>query len=298
MNKTDIQWCDFSSNPIKAIRKSDGKKGWWCSHTSPGCERCYAETINNRFGNQVDYKAQNQNQIEFYLDEKELAQFAKVPAGKKVFVEDMSDLFHEGISDEMITRVLHNIRESKGIFQLLTKRIGRAKEVLTNYYWTMGRSRPYQNLWLGCSVEDQQRADERIPLLLQTPAAVRFISAEPLLGPIDLRLQKDHVLKLDWVIIGGESGSKARPCNIEWIRSIVRQCQDARVAVFVKQLGSQPYSMWGNTPSFLRRYSKENSAAILKDHTTICNNFESLGHSKGGDIKEFPKDLQLREFPL
>jgi protein gp37 len=144
--------------------------------------------------------------------------------------------------------------------------------------WLNGH--PPANVWLGVSVEDQIRANERIPLLLQTPAAVRFLSCEPLLGPVDLGSFYNHWIRLetlpriDWVIVGGESGPKARPCNIEWVRNLVSQCQRILVPVFVKQLGA---SVWlDDTPDFER--------ALLKDR-------------KGGDWTEWPEDLRIREFP-
>lgn len=319
MNKTKIEWADYSSNPIRAIRKSDGKKGWWCSHTSPGCEHCYAETINNRFGNQVDYKAQNQNQIEFFLDEKELAKFAKVPAGKKVFVEDMADLFHEGIPDEMIWKVFRAMAHApQVIFQVLTKRAERMMGLVPKIRGALPDR--LNRVWLGVSCEDQKTADERIPLLLQTPAAVRFISAEPLLGPIDLRkwTLAEHGRRqigaqpgMHWVIVGGESGPHARPCNIEWIRSIVKQCRAAGVPVFCKQLGAniicrndngfdgiEPYE-WPDIFGFekvapwiehdIYGFREEYQGADVRVH---------LSNRKGGDPVEWPDDLRVREFPV
>jgi len=147
---------------------------------------------------------------------------------------------------------------------------------------------PLPNVWLGVSVEDQQRADERIPLLLKTPASVRFLSCEPLLGPVELRDEdwttKDYLRgtehlqgsskalpgKIDWVIVGGESGPGARPTNLDWIRSIVEQCRAANVPCFVKQAGARP----------------------VDDGVRI-----RLADRKGGDLEELPADLRIREFP-
>jgi protein gp37 len=157
---------------------------------------------------------------------------------------------------------------------------------------------PLPNCWKGVSVEDQRRADERIPLLLDTPAAVRWVSYEPALGPVDF----EHVAhencnprhyyaslsgyvidgdqsdtdKISWVVIGGESGTGARPFNIEWARSIIAQCQEAGVPVFMKQLGAKPYAEGGEGRQ-LQLY--------LRDR-------------KGGDITEFPPDLRVREYPI
>jgi protein gp37 len=147
---------------------------------------------------------------------------------------------------------------------------------------------PLKNVWLGVSCEDQTRADERIPDLLATPAAVRFISAEPLLAPIELfnwshrkEMSKwlGKSLPIDWIIVGGESGPGARPMDIGWARSIVKQCKAAGIACFVKQLGAAPKKRWSEDP-------REGLAAIkLKD-------------SKGGDWNEWPEDLRIREMPM
>ncbi len=148
---------------------------------------------------------------------------------------------------------------------------------------------PLPNVWLGVSCEDQKTADERIPILLDTPAAVRWVSAEPLLGPVDLT----HYLhtrylhggpyheteRLDWAVVGGESGPGTRPCDISWIRSIVNQCEAAGTAVFVKQLGSKP------------RYQRQELGSSVENVT------RKLQNKKGGDISEFPIDLRIREFP-
>lgn len=141
------------------------------------------------------------------------------------------------------------------------------------------------NIWLGTSVENQAMADKRIPELLKIPAKVRFLSCEPLLGGVDFKavnaLEKVGGWKnypvgggIHWVIVGGESGANARPCNIEWIRSIVARCQAAGVACFVKQLGADPVPQ-------------------VDDPFTLL----SLKDKKGGDISEWPEDLRVREFP-
>lgn len=156
------------------------------------------------------------------------------------------------------------------------------------------RGRTRHNLWLGTSVENQAAANERIPHLLRTPAAVRFLSVEPLLGLIDfvevpvgmfgpLRPfggTSDDTPRIDWVIIGGESGPGARPCNVEWVRSIVGQCKAAAVACFVKQLGASVHK---------RSIISGNPVEPLYPLT--------LRDRKGGDIDEWPFDLRIREFP-
>jgi protein gp37 len=180
---------------------------------------------------------------------------------RKVFVNSMSDLFHEDVPDAFIDRVFAVMALApQHTFQILTKRAERMREYMSGRRTRRGDravrpherrapriakgsySWPLPNVWLGVSVENQHFADERIPLLLQTPAAVRFISAEPLLGPVDLAHWLDDIpsgsRRLDWVIVGGESGPGARPFDLAWARSIVQQCQAAGVPVFVKQLGA------------------------------------------------------------
>jgi hypothetical protein len=171
---------------------------------------------------------------------------------------------------------------------------------------------PLPKVWLGTSVEDQATADERIPLLLQTPAAVRFVSYEPALGPVDFaHLQPERMVevdalggthgvvrphrgtsaRLDWVIVGGESGPGARPFNIAWARSTVAQCRAAAVPVFVKQFGGRPYlheqtSFHHEGPGFSAHIES------LEIKTTV-----TLRDRKGGDMAEWPEDLRVREFP-
>ena len=140
---------------------------------------------------------------------------------------------------------------------------------------SFGRMRlPAPNIWIGASMENQEAVDQRMPDLLGTKASVRFVSAEPLLGPIDLGpIHLPGVPHLDWVIVGGESGPKARPCNLEWIESLVEQCRAARVAPFVKQVGAKPVDGTGD-----KAYKPP------KDH-------------KGGEISEWSPSIQVREFP-
>jgi protein gp37 len=185
-------------------------------------------------------------------------------------------------------------------FQILTKRAERMLIAAKDLKFS-------ENVWLGVSCEDQKTADERIPLLLQTPAAVRFVSAEPLLGPIDLhRYLSGHeengvVLgrpagacvgwtpSLDWAICGGESGPGARPFDIAWARAAIKQCQDAGAPVFMKQLGSRPYSI--EQDDFFRWWAVEDHGKKPLPY------FARLKDKKGGDPAEWPEDLRVREFP-
>lgn len=163
--------------------------------------------------------------------------------------------------------------------------------------------KPPSNVWIGTSVEDQPRADERIPELLKIPAAVRFLSVEPLLSPVDLNfigiapkeLTDGSYLPVSylihWVIVGGESGPGARPCNLEWIRDIVRQCHAADVPCFVKQLGAN--AVMRESGCFVSEFSDAVAAAIARQPVVSCE----LKHPKGGDPAEWPEDLRVRQFP-
>lgn len=183
-----------------------------------------------------------------------------------------------------------------------------------------GRMWPLSNVWLGVSVENQHFANERIPLLLQTPAAIRFISAEPLLGSVDLSqirvggtgeegdpyltadaLNRPVIFgpRLDWVIVGGEFGRRARPFDIAWARSIVRQCADTKVACFVKQLGAVPQETFDRRPED-PKILPDGWVAIRQNNTDGAAKWFrnlKLTSRKGGDITEWPTDLQVREFP-
>jgi protein gp37 len=182
---------------------------------------------------------------------------------------------------------------------------------------------PPRNVWIGTSVEDQQRADERIPELLKIPARVRFLSVEPMLGPIDFPRAApcgyycDHdefggghrpghgLSGIHWVIFGGESGPKARPCNAEWIRDGVRQCRSAGVAPFVKQLGADPRINMSHEmlASDLDRMNQAIAAAggsvMTQDEWDRhrCNVPLTLRCRKGGEMSKWPEDLRIREFP-
>jgi protein gp37 len=217
---------------------------------------------------------------------------------RRVFVNSMSDLFHESLTYEQIEKVFDVMIDGGAhhIYQVLTKRPDRMKAFVERYLSPALLPVVLRNVWLGVSCEDQKTADERIPLLLQTPAAVRFVSAEPLLGPIDFRAVRwghaNALTGLDWIIVGGESGPGARRCDVAWVRSIVRQCSEASVPVFVKQLGAWPseadpdddLTSWPEVA-----IASRNEPAPLKIH---------LEDRKGGDPSEWPEDLRVREFPF
>jgi protein gp37 len=278
--KTGIEWTDATWNPILG-----------CSRVSEGCRNCYAETIAGRFGQGKPTVYSGLTQIVngrsvwtgVIKETRQLLQPLSWRSPRRVFVNSMSDLFHENVSDELRDRIFAVMALCpQHAFQVLTKRPERMLAYLSDSDTPLrvlrGKAQVWQadrheeslglprmttdymlpNVWLGVSVENQRAADERIPLLLQTPAAVRFISAEPLLGLIDLEALPSasgigrHLnalsnagvdagaeipTKLDWVIVGGESGPHARPMHLEWARSLRDQCRAAGVDFFFKQWG-------------------------------------------------------------
>jgi len=339
-----IEWCDATWNPIRG-----------CGRVSAGCEHCYAERVAYRFGQKpgAPYEGLTtlgkqgprwNGRVRFVpemLDEP-----LKWHKPRRVFVNSMSDLFHEDITDEQIAAVFGVMAATpRHTFQVLTKRPSRMRRWFewmrdqdctgpgeppasvvcgihaanhgadVDYLGLVG-AWPLPNVWLGVSCENQAVVDERIPLLLDCPAAVRFVSAEPLLAPIDVekwicdwcpKCKNDYPLRqgrcdrcgvfrrarstesrvatdgetywytgLHWVIVGGESGPGARPCRLSWIQSVVQQCAATRVPCFVKQLGGLP---WDDT-----RARGVDIDMKLRDR-------------KGGDPLEWPDDLRVRRFP-
>ncbi len=254
-DNTRIEWADATVNAVNG-----------CSVLSPGCTNCYAmklagtrlKHVPSRAGLTQDSKAGPVWTGEVRLDERQLLQPLKWKQPLRIFWNAHGDLFHDAVPDEWIDRVFAVCALTPQHQHLiLTKRSARMREYagraqpcgehwLAGYEGTAGAIWPLPNVWLGVSVEDQQRADERIPDLLATPAAVRFISAEPLLGPVDLRswMEEDDdcccwSMDIDWVIAGGESGPGARPIHPDWARSLRDQCQAAGVPFFFKQWGGR-----------------------------------------------------------
>lgn len=354
---TEIQWCDETWNCVRG-----------CSRVSSGCGDstgggCYAERQAYRFsGPGMPYEGLVRMTPKgprwtgkVILVEEKLNEPLKWRKPRRIFVNSMSDLFHEALSDNDILRVFDVMRRCpQHTFQILTKRPERMKDFSQRLRFNgegAGRMWLAENaaanergyrlmggngatgmpwVWVGVSVEDQKTADERIPLLLQTPAAVRWISYEPALGPIDLSRgnmiggaecycgdfvvgdhgqfgaepcrmcrckgvrmpwTRDANRRIDWCVVGGESGPKARPFDIVWARSIVEQCRAANVPVFVKQIGAYPISQQKEQrpwePLFNDAYGRQPTGeygVALKD-------------KKGGRPEEWPADLRVREFP-
>ncbi|MGE0426230.1 MAG: phage Gp37/Gp68 family protein [Reyranellaceae bacterium] len=276
-------------NPIRARNRKTGTIGWHCTHASPGCVNCYAERQNTagfRGGTRLPYKPGHEKDVEVFLDGKALLKPLRWREPRTIFVCSMTDLFGAFVPDETIDRILAVAALCpQHTFIVLTKRSKRmrayfsgltcdgarrfhvadaagklmaegdnAHDEVANAHW------PLPNLWLGVSVEDQQRADQRVPELLATPAAIHFVSAEPLLGEIDFSRWIDIDLSLlDWVIVGGESGPNARPMHPDWARAIRDQCASAGVAYFFKQWGQ-----WLEADQLMGRI-EQGPAFILKE---------------------------------
>jgi protein gp37 len=238
---TKIAWCDHTFN------------AWWgCDRVSPACDDCYAAAWAHRLGMNNLWLGDRR----FFGDAhwREPLKWARKANGTRprVFTNSMADVFdnHQDVGPAR-WKLWNLIRETPEIdWLLLTKRIGNARRMLPEDW---GRS--YPNVWLGITVINQEEADRDIPKLLEVPAAVRFLSCEPLLGPIDLERSCHALLGLDWVIVGGESGRKARPMLEQWAQDIRGQCKLAQVAFFMKQ-GSQAnwphFKDFGSFPQLLQ----------------------------------------------
>lgn len=324
---TSIEWCDVSSNPVKFRDAATGKDVWACVKHSPGCKNCYAEAIANRFDRGGPFTRTVMDGVQPHLCEHEVRSILRKRslAGKRVFIGDMTDVFGEWVTDRMLDTLFCAMAIRTDVtFQVLTKRADRLEAYmrtperkrtiasctmqLSNMLASQEQSHaarlkltdfdraflesgtgPFPNIWIGVSVEDQQRADERVPCLLRTPAAVRFLSVEPLLGPVNFGTWLNNPVVvghpafrgdpnrpavadplLHWVIVGGESGPDARPLNPKWARSLRDQCQTAGVAFYLKQMGSL---VEGPGLKLIRT------------------------SGKGGGLQDIPEDLRIREFP-
>lgn len=329
---TGIEWTD-ASWPIHA----------GCKEISAGCANCYAARLTaTRLKGTEKYRGlaviganghpHFTGETRMYGDHLKWPLKWRKP--RKIFVDDMSDLFYEGHSDEDIDRVFgvmwaclylgpRDAEYDGHVFQVLTKRAARMRDYLSSdrrrrwaehavrfgggedpdglFDQTAGWQGPHPRIWVGVSCEDQRAANERVLELVATPAAVRFVSAEPLLGPIDFTriavsrsphnaLTGEHLTesahavdwsRLDWIIVGGESGPRARRCNVAWIRSIVEQCRATGTPCFVKQMGAQP-----------RAAHDEHEAEDLRWTGPM-----SATRGAHGDPHQWPEDLRVREFP-
>jgi len=279
-----IQWTDKTENPI---RVAEG--GHYCIKLSPGCKFCYSEAMNRNpwfKGNGEPYRVRPEGHPEMTLNVDMLQKWGRMRKPKKIFVGSMTDIAGEWVPDWMIFVLFHAMAGSSNqTFQILTKRTERMAEVARDWlgYNVDGIDTLPSNIWLGMSAENQQCLDRRLFWLIKAAAQMRFLSLEPLLGPVvfpdcdsdtALMMQNDNPHQIlepmdyvDWVIIGGESGPNARPMDLAWVIDILAQCRAANIPAFVKQLGSHWAKRVGAT------------------------------HGKGGDPDEWPAELRVRMFP-
>jgi len=215
MAQSSIEWTEMTWNPTTG-----------CSKVSQGCKHCYAEIMSNRL------QAMGVEKYRDAFEVREHPEALKIPytwkKSKIVFVNSMSDLFHEKVSLEFIKRVFKVMNENpQHVFQVLTKRHERLLDVHNELKWT-------HNIWMGVSVEDQ-KVEHRIDYLRNTKSRTKFLSLEPLIGP----LPNMNLEGIDWVIVGGESGHNPRPMNPDWVLDIQEQCERVDVAFFFKQWGGR-----------------------------------------------------------
>jgi protein gp37 len=217
-DRSAIEWTDATWNPVRG-----------CTKVSPGCKHCYAETFSERFRGVSGHPFEQG--FDLRLVPEKLGDPLRWKKSRRIFVNSMSDLFQDAVPVDYIERVGEVMEEASWhVFQVLTKRHERMRKLLSGELAWMSE---LPNVWFGVSVENRRYGLPRLDALRQTPAAIRFLSIEPLLedlGEIDLA-------GIDWVIVGGESGPRARPMCEEWVLSLRDQCRRQRVPFFFKQWG-------------------------------------------------------------
>lgn len=228
---SSIEWTETTWNPVTG-----------CDQVSPGCKNCYAMRFAERWRGIPGHPYEQGFDLRLWPDRLDLP--SKWKQGRTIFVNSMSDLFHEHIHEDFIADVFEVMTKStQHRFQVLTKRHERLRELAPHLPWT-------SNIWMGVSVETN-RWYERISALQESPAAIKFLSCEPLLGP----LSNLNLREIDWVIVGGESGPKARPMQEEWAIDIRDQCNQASIPFFFKQ--------WGEFNAEGNRRGKKRAGRIL-----------------------------------
>lgn len=257
MGKSKIEWTEQAWNPVTG-----------CTKVSEGCKNCYAKTMHKRL-TAMGIKKYKKPFNKIVCHPETLEEPFKWKKPSMIFVNSMADLFHEDVPYDFIAKVLETMEQAgQHTYQILTKRPERALDFWKwfNEYMQSVVESFLDNEWMGVSVENQKTADERIPVLLQIPAKIRWISVEPMLENVDLSgwlffddEGNEIESQINWVVIGAESGANRRECKLKWIESIVEQCKSANVPVFVKQI--------------------------------------HLNGKLEKDINKFPKHLQIREYP-
>ena len=221
---TKIEWCDETVNPITG-----------CTQISPGCKNCYAKKIAESFRGKPGYDSKNPFKVQFHEDKLKIP--LKWNRTKRIFMVSMGDIFHQHVPDEWIDKIFLSMNQvPHHKYLILTKRPLRMFDYCKNYFEK--HEKFPKCVWLGVTAEDQQRANERLPLLLETPAYHHFVSVEPMLEPVKLLFNGKY--KLDWVIVGGEkAGDKARFMEPDWARDVRDQCKATNTPFFFKQMTNE-----------------------------------------------------------
>jgi len=238
MKRSKIGWTDYSGGAANFVTG--------CTPVSEGCKNCYARRIYERFGRDFNQVQIHPDKLKRLMNSDRPHEGNKLGPGKRpmVFVCDTGDLFHPSVPDWFLMDAFYLMALFKTtIYQVLTKRAERMQQFLSSWSWWRREAKATglgENIWLGVSVENQRRADERLPLLMETPAALRFVSIEPMLEPVDLQLwqwewewERPH--GLGWVIVGAESGPNRRPFDVAWAKQVYQECQLADIPFFGKQ---------------------------------------------------------------
>jgi protein gp37 len=233
-DNTHIQWCDATVNAVVG-----------CSRFRDGCDNCYAISMVRRMAGMPAHQENYEGLVEdgdwtgdvaFLPGQLEKPKRWKKP--RRIFMNSLGDWFYGGVEDEW----------RDAAWEMMKVCCGHTFIILTKRPWTMKRyierrGEVLPNLWLGVSVENQKRADFRVPILVETPAAKRVVSVEPMLGPVDL--SDDLITDIDWVICGGETGTKARPMHPDWARGLRDQCIETRIPFWFKQWGEWEQAIGG-----------------------------------------------------
>lgn len=214
---TKIEWATTTWSPVTG-----------CTPISEGCKNCYAKKMASRLRGRYGYSAEDPFGVTIHQDKMTLP--SKWRKSRKIFVSSMGDLFHKDVPGNAIMDVIGQVIENpRHIFLFLTKRPNRMRDIL-QYHKPI---EPIPNLWIGVTTENQRWADKRIPILLDIPATVRFISVEPMLGSIRIGVTG---MDLDWIICGAETGPGARPMEIDWALDLYGQCKGADIPFFLKKV--------------------------------------------------------------
>ena len=287
---TAISWTDATFNPV-----------WGCTKVSPACDHCYAERDAKRFAAGTVLWGVGSERRQFGdAHWKAPLKWAKTLPAKlgrrpRIFCASMADVFDKDWPDGVRERLFKLIEDTPEMdWLLLTKRIGNVARMIPDR-WSVTLP---ANVWIGATVVNQEEADRDVPKLLAIKARVRFLSIEPMLGPMDIvpYIHCDIGNAIEWVIVGGESGPHARPLHIDWVRSIVQQSNAAGVAVHVKQLGKRVHDSGMSSPG--QHWPRDMLRVHLSRKTETDPAFEvQLDHVKGGDLDEWPEDLRVQEFP-